>query len=335
MIGTPFIVALLVALPAVHLEVATDAASPCAAGAALEEQLRLRLPGVRIEHDAPDEPGDLHASLRRDQGAWLLQVRDGERVALHRTLHFGETECRVAAETGALIVERFLVEVRWPGRPASIEPLPAPPPPPPPEAAPPIVASPPPERVAAPVAPASVVEPRRHFTLALGPAAWLGLPSDLRAAAMLTATLRLSEPLEAGLLVLASAASSQPVLIGDNNRGSSRVQPALIALFASACAEATPVRLCAGGLAGARGSYGSASGARLFQQTSGLIVQPEMGLRASAAVRLSSHFELGLELLSAAALGSASFVVQSSPPVSRALPTFDVVAALHLGWEAL
>src|SRR5258708_7255475 len=220
----------------VHVEVADDPAASCAAGAALEEALRLRLPGVRVEREGATQPGDLRARLD-SAGA---RGRSG-----------------AAART-------------------------------------------PPER--------------HRLLLALGPAAWLGGSSDLRAAALLTASLRAGENLQGGLLVLGGAASSQPVLVESAARGQTRVQQLLLAAEVAACAEVLALRLCGGPLAGARGSLGSSSGALLFQEASALIVQPQAGLHASMALRLSGRFTLRLDLISAAAPGSGSVRGAGRPP---------------------
>lgn len=325
---------LLAAVPAIHV-VGVDDGATCAP--ALEEALRSRLPGLRVERQGELGPGDLEAELGRAADAWLLQVRDGEKVALHRELRLAERECALAAETGALIVDRFLEEVRWPGRPVSIEPLPRrPAPPPPPAAPPPPPPSPePPLIVAQPAYAAPQPAPARsRFAIALGPAAWLGAPSDLRAAALFSASLQASDQVQLSLLALAGAASSEAVLIAQSPRGATKVQAALLAAEAAACAEALGLRLCIGPLAGARGSLGSSSGG-LFQQSSALLIQPEVGLHAAAGLRLSSSLELALDLIGAAALGSASFAIAGEPSAARTLPTLDLAAALRLVWGPL
>jgi hypothetical protein len=56
-------------------------------------------------------------------------------------------------------------------------------------------------------------------------------------------------------------------------------------------------------------------------------------LRASAGWRIAERWELGLELVGGAALGSAAFAVTGA--ASRQLATFDGAASLRLAWEGL
>src|SRR5436853_619555 len=69
--------------------------------------------------------------------------------------------------------------------------------------------------------------PRGGLSLSLGPAAWLGAPSDLRGAALLAATVRSGEHFRIGGLAVISLASSQPVLIERVERGATHVQSTL------------------------------------------------------------------------------------------------------------
>ena len=320
----------LLALPALHVQVEADAqAGPCAPGAALEAALRSRLPGVRVEREAAVGAADLMSELRPEGPGWrLLLRRSGGETALSRPFALAASDCKLAAQTAALMVDRFLAEVRWPGRPASIEPLPRPPPPPPPPAVlDPAIHAP------APLPPRPAAH-RHRLALALGPAAWLGAPSDLRAAALLAAEVRAFGSFEIGMVALLAATSSEDVTIDRQLRGQIRVQSALWMGAASACAEAARFRFCGGALFGGRGSLGSAAGDLLFRRSSRFLLQPEAGLRARADWRLSSRFALGIDLIGARALTSASFVVGGAP-APRALATYDVGVALRLAWEAL
>ena len=311
-------VALAAALPALHVAGTAAADGACDLPAALEAALRSRLPGVRVDRDLAQSPGDLRAQLSRGPAAWLLELQGDAGVALSRELLLPQDECAVAAETSALVVERFLEEVRWSGRPQPIAPLPSLAPPPPPLI----------------VAPLPLQRPRPHaLALALGPAAWLGLPSDLRPAALLEASARLGEQLRLGGSFLLGGAATQTVTIESQVRGTTSVSAGLLAAHASLCDGPGALSLCAGALVGARGSLGSSSGT-LFQKSSAFLVQPEVGVRASAGLRLGSRWELGLALIGGVALGSASFVVDGAQ-AQRSLPRLDVAAALRLAWEAL
>lgn len=342
MIGPLVAVLLLAASPALRVDAAADAGLPCAANAALDGSLRQRLPGVRVEEgpEAGLAGADLQASLRPEASAWTLELRrGGGEVALSRRLPFAPGACGLAADTAALVIDRFLEEIRWPGRPPSIAPLPAPPrpeplEPPKPDASP-----------AAQLAPASIspiglaalgaggADPSGRLTIALGPAAWVGLPRDLRAAALLEATLRLADRFEVGVTALAALPSASAVTISGESRGTLSVQSALVGAIASACADAGRFRLCGGPLAGVRASSGSPSG-RLFQASSALLLQPELGLRATAALQISSRFSLALVALAAAPLGSGTFNVAGAD-AARELPAVDLSLGLRLGFSAL
>ena len=354
MIG-PLLAVLLAASPALRVDAAADAGLPCAANAALDGSLRQRLPGVRVEEgpEAGLAGADLHASLRPEAGAWALELRrGGGEVALRRRLAFAPGACGLAADTAALVIDRFLEEIRWPGRPPSIAPLPAPPRPEPLEKA--VAAPQPPPKIeppkpdaspAAQLAPASIspiglaapgaggADPSGRLTIALGPAAWVGLPRDLRAAALLEATLRLADRFEVGVTALAALPSASAVTISGESRGTLSVQSALVGAIASACADAGRFRLCGGPLAGVRASSGSPSG-RLFQASSALLIQPELGLRATAALPISSRFSLALVALAAAPLGSGTFNVAGAD-AARELPAVDLSLGLRLGFSAL
>jgi hypothetical protein len=335
----PALAALLAAAPAaLRVDPAADAQQPCAANAALAQALRLRLPGVRVEDapaSQPGEQGDLRALVRREGPAWALELRDqGGELALRRELELGPDRCGLLAETAALMVDRFLEQIRWAGRPPSIEPLPAPerrpePAPPPALVVEPAPAPAPPASPAP--APSPPLEPRPNALLvSLGPAAWLGAPSELRAAAQLSLTARLGEVAQVGGLLIAGTATSQPVTIEARARGATSVQPALAAALGGACTDGLGLSLCASALAGARVSSGSASGA-LFQRSGALLWQPSLGAQLSASRRLGGRFEVALDASAASALGAASFQVVGAD-AARPLPSLDVWACLRLGW---
>ncbi|MBI3178779.1 MAG: hypothetical protein HYZ27_03920 [Deltaproteobacteria bacterium] len=120
--------------PQLLVDVTADAALTCAAGEALANALRKRLPGVRVGTQGVAGAQDLTASLRRDGPHWLLALSraDGEAV-LVRDLAHDPSQCVGLAEAAALVIDRFLTDVNWPGLSAGIDPqaLAEPPPPPP------------------------------------------------------------------------------------------------------------------------------------------------------------------------------------------------------------
>ena len=134
----PPVVALLTAVVVVgaaggslHVEKKGDAKLPCAANAALEQAIKVRLPGVRLARGKPAGP-DLTAEISATSGGFRFEVRraDGS-VAMSRDLFSG---CAQLGDTGALILERYLQQIRWEGREAGLV---APSPPPPPQPRPP------------------------------------------------------------------------------------------------------------------------------------------------------------------------------------------------------
>ncbi len=277
-----------------------DQGDPRCPAAALEGAVRARVPSVQVGGE-PSGGDDLRASLLPAETGFSLEVRRAGEVALRRELRI--EECQLAVDTAALVIDRFLDEIHWSGKPATIEPLPAPP-----------VVEPLPQR-------------RQRFEFGAGPVLWLGAPDDVRAAALIAATVRLEEPFEASFLALgaASSAASLPA------SGSIDLRQAALALSAAACAEPGRFRLCAGPLAGARASLGSATGVR--QAGSAVIWQPEAGLQARAAVRLGAGFLLGIQLLGSVIPGSATFTISGSD-ARRTLSKVDAMASMSLAFQA-
>jgi hypothetical protein len=278
-----------------------DQGDPLCPAAALEGAVRARVPSVQVG-GAPSGGDDLRASLFPDETGFSLEVRRAGEVALRRELRI--EECQLAVDTAALVIDRFLDEIHWSGKPATIEPLPAPPP----------VVAPLPQR-------------RPRFEFGAGPVLWLGAPDDVRAGALIAATVRLEDPFEASFLALGSASSAASLPAS----GAIDLRQAVLALSAAACAEPGIFRLCAGPLLGARASLGSATGVR--QAGSAVIWQPEAGLQARAAVRLGAGFLLGIQLLGSVIPGSATFTVSGSD-ARRTLSKVDAMASMSLAFQA-
>ncbi len=109
-------------LPALHVATEADAALRCPVNAALVSALALRLPSVRLA-SGKLEAEDLTAKLSPDLDAWRFEVRRaGGAIAMSRVLA-AQADCAQVADTAALILERFLAEIDWRGRPVGIDPL--------------------------------------------------------------------------------------------------------------------------------------------------------------------------------------------------------------------
>jgi hypothetical protein len=121
---------LLLAAPALHLGTGAradaDKGLPCPGHAALSGALGQLIAGIRIE-EGPVIEGDLVARLSRERGRWQLLVKQADgSVALRRSLDLPAKECALLGRTAALVIDRYLEDVRWPGRPPKLQPLPQP-----------------------------------------------------------------------------------------------------------------------------------------------------------------------------------------------------------------
>ncbi|MBL8955765.1 MAG: hypothetical protein JNK82_33635 [Myxococcaceae bacterium] len=103
--------------PALHVEKSGDARLPCAANAALEQAVKVRLPRVRLAKGRA-VGGDLVAQISSSGGGFRFEVRkaDGS-VAMSRDLFSG---CAQLGDTSALILERYLAQIAWSGREAGL-----------------------------------------------------------------------------------------------------------------------------------------------------------------------------------------------------------------------
>lgn len=122
---------------ALHVEKAADAKLPCAANAALEQAIKVRLPRVRLAKGRA-AAGDLVAQISPTGGGFRFEVRraDGS-VAMSRDLFSG---CAQLGDTSALILERYLAQISWAGRDVGLV-APSPPPPKPALPPPPVVSA--------------------------------------------------------------------------------------------------------------------------------------------------------------------------------------------------
>ena len=87
----------------------------------LAETLRRRMPGLRVVSGEGAGQHDIEISLASAPAGWRLDVRRADRLgALTRDVPVGPGACVDVVETSALIVERYLREIRWSGRPLAL-----------------------------------------------------------------------------------------------------------------------------------------------------------------------------------------------------------------------
>jgi len=96
--------------------------------------LRARLGEVDIRRGVHAAEGhDVSVVLQRDGRDWELLVRAAGALELRRKLPEAGTDCVELSETAALMIERYLDDIRWTGGRAELQPLattaPTPPPP--------------------------------------------------------------------------------------------------------------------------------------------------------------------------------------------------------------
>jgi hypothetical protein len=101
----------------------------------LAAALHARLGDVSVRPGVHDVMGDdVDVALERSGSDWGLRVRAAGEQELERKLPRPGTDCVATTETAALMVERYLDDIRWTGGGAVVQrlpPLPPKPPPPP------------------------------------------------------------------------------------------------------------------------------------------------------------------------------------------------------------
>lgn len=99
----------------------------------LAAALHARLGEVSVRPGVHDATGDdVDVALERAGSDWGLRVKAGGERELERKLPKPGTDCVATTETAALMVERYLEDIRWTGGGAVVSKLPPLPPPPPP-----------------------------------------------------------------------------------------------------------------------------------------------------------------------------------------------------------
>ena len=300
-----------VAPPGLVVTTDGDATQSCAAGAALQEALRLRLPAVRLETSGSAHGDDLVASLTPHPGHWKLTVTKADgAVAVSRDLQAPESGCAELAATAALIVDRYLTDIEWPGRPVSFEPPP------------PIV---------------------QGVSIALGAGGSLGAfgaPSFAANPALsLEVAARLREPWRLGIWLFGELTSSQTSVDVNSARvGSLQTQMGIAAVTGQLCGGRDSFSACGGVVAGVA-VVGAWSTGALYQKETRPGVLPAAGLAGHLSYRFPFPVELGLDLSVVGLPIQQEFYVteaiylgggaQTSELVT---PALDAVATIRLAW---
>jgi hypothetical protein len=204
----------------------------------------------------------------------------------------------------------------------------------------------PPRMSVAPVTEAQSTEPApprgppliHAIDLSVGGGALIPTSGDVAAFFTAHAALKLGSRFRVGLLGGVATSRTRPVAIVDATggvRGGSNLEstPFVVAAEGGACAN-FPVELCASGFAGIRGAHGVFSPSSLLFASSApdaYIVEPDLGVLASAQWRPWRGFFLALEIGATFPIGGNSFNVDKF--AFARLPTLDVTGSLQLGWS--
>lgn len=133
-------VSLTIERGALFVDPSADRELPCAANAALQQAVSVRLPKVKLKARGTPGTADLSAKISAAPQGFRFEVKrpDGT-VAMSRDLYSG---CAQLGDMGALILERYLADISWAGREVGLVPESPKPPPGPKPTPPPIIESP-------------------------------------------------------------------------------------------------------------------------------------------------------------------------------------------------
>lgn len=288
--------------------------SPLAACAQERLGVELPQPTTRLDDGAPLDSDELLAAVEPDEGRWLLVVSDGStRRLLRRELPEPAADCTEFAATVALMLRRYLAEIRFaapaPATPAGRR-LPEPQ-----------------EPVVSRTSDAPVVTPRR-LELLLGVTAGPSLgPGPLGLGALLgTATplgpVRLA--LEAGLRLPETVAMSQ-----EAGKSSYSVLEGSVRLWAGRPLDLGRGTLIPAATLGAEATRVDAQGELLFRRQAAWSVWPSVGVGLGYELPLFERDRLVLRAQGRAVLGQTRFVVEGAA-TQVVTPRYD--GGLALVW---
>ncbi|HZN92610.1 MAG TPA: hypothetical protein VFB81_07885 [Myxococcales bacterium] len=303
------------ARPALRVSLHPDPSLPCPAGEALAAALQRAMPDVEVRPDESGEGGaeDLRVAVAAQGGGWTLQLlRPGGGAVLTRSLDAGgDRGCAELLDAGALVVDRYLADVAWPGRAPQVAPLL----PPPPRAPPATLLGPP-------------------WSVAVGLQGTAGWPLDASAGLALALGGALGGGWGyAGLRLSVARDLDRAIVAGTELRGNMRVWSAQALLAAGPCGALGPtVRACGGALAGALGASVSATG-YVYRQRERTFALPAAGAFAAAAWAPGDHgLELGAEATALGRLGQVAVAVEGTSAEYRT-PWAEVGVWLFAGWR--
>jgi hypothetical protein len=293
-----------------------DATLPCPAGATLTAALKTRLSSSTVVNEGTPQDDDLLIALTPDGIGWRLEVSraDGS-VALQRHINSQRAGCEDVADIGALIVERHLIDIEWPGRPVSVDPL----------------ASAEVKTEAAPVERRPIVD---GLDVEVGGAGRAGVPTELAPGLSVDIGTRAISILHVSLWGYFGTSRSVPFTVGGNSpvTGTLWMETFFASATASFCGEVKTLVGCAGPLFGTAIAIGWSQGF-VYQTHRSTEVIPAAGVLGRLTYPIAWKLGVTLEVGAVVPLGRATFQIEDYPtaPEIRSA-AFDVVGALRLGW---
>jgi hypothetical protein len=244
--------------PTLWLRVDVGPESPCSAQE-LAAAIRVQRPDASIAMGERPASQELEADLTESAGTYTLSVR-GAGKGLNRTLPAPGATCEETAQTAALMIDRYLDEIRAGGAEAGIEELSPPPP--------------------------------RRFSLLLGPSL-VQAPAGLAFGLTLETDLRFSLL----LLTLGGEVNLRQSKAVASFEGGYEMTPAAAWLAAGVAPRLGPGRILAQasfGLSLLRVDISSSLTPPLPHQTNGNAVDPYLGLRLGYVLDLPARFSMAL-----------------------------------------
>ncbi|MBI3183059.1 MAG: hypothetical protein HYZ28_13055 [Myxococcales bacterium] len=291
------------------LRVQPEAIPPCAHGIALLEAIRTRSPGVLVAVGQPTGD-DLSVAVKSEGASWMLTVqRPGGDLAMQRQLDAAGLSCEQLSDIAALILDRFLLQIEWKGRPEELPPLPPPPLPEPPVSPPPLFTG---------------------LEASLGPALRAGLPISAEPFGSLEVGTR-SGAYRASLALWGGLSSRTPVEADGASRGVFRRQSFLGLAALGYCAPLAGMDGCAGLTAGLELATADAQGQYLYRRNPQAQWLPSAGGMGRLCQPLPFWgLFLSADLAFLFSLGSSRLEVEGTG-VGYSPPSVGALASLRLG----